>query len=327
MIRMWFSTIAPRSLPVICRYDPYTWTSTLALRNGRCVTSTRQELSLVTINDDFREEPTPIAAMPGRGPAIIAYKAHARHEQSSWLLPEIVAWWVGASDFCLVLLAAAGAFAAFYDVVQSAGPGRHLVTAFLGATLFVSGFERLGGYRVKQLSKLEWQVTRVLLTWGILISVLLFVAFVAKVSESYSRGWTLAWIFAALGMQLAGRCLLEAAAQRGPQAGFLARNIVIFGAGHEGQQLVAKLQQSQDKSIAIRGIFDDRKSRIPKTLKGVSVLGTSDDLLRFAREVRIDDVIIALPLDAEQRLKAIFEKLKGVALDLRLGAEPITEKF
>src|SRR5215471_7506977 len=101
MIRMWFSTIAPRSLPVICRYDPYTWTSTLALRNGRCVTSTRQELSLVTIDDDFREEPTPIPAIPGRSPAIIAYKAKVEREPSSWLSPEILAWSMGASDFCL----------------------------------------------------------------------------------------------------------------------------------------------------------------------------------------------------------------------------------
>jgi Undecaprenyl-phosphate glucose phosphotransferase len=128
-------------------------------------------------------------------------------------------------------------------------------------------------------------------------------------------------------MQLAGRCLLELATQRWPKDSHLARNIVIVGAGDEGQQLVAKLQRSQDKSIAIRGIFDDRKSRIPQTVGGVSVLGTSDDLICFARQVRIDDVIIALPLDAERRLKTFFEKLHGLAIDVRLSVEPIAEKF
>src|SRR5260370_24217472 len=137
----------------------------------------------------------------------------------------------------------------------------------------------------------------------------------------------LGWIVAAVGMQLAGRCLLEIATQRWPQRGHFARNIVIVGAGNEGQQVVDKLQRSQDKSIAIRGIFDDRKSRIPQTVNGVSVLGTSDDLVRFAHEVRIDEVIIALPLDAEQRLKTVFDKLKGVAIDIRLSVESIAEKF
>jgi Undecaprenyl-phosphate glucose phosphotransferase len=137
----------------------------------------------------------------------------------------------------------------------------------------------------------------------------------------------LAWIVAAVGLQLTGRCLLEIATQRWPQSGHLTRNIVIFGAGDEGQQLVAKLQRSNDKSIVIRGIFDDRKSRVPQSAHGVGILGTSEDLLRFARQVRIDDVIIALPLDAERRLKTLFEKLKGVAIDLRLSVEPIAEKF
>jgi Undecaprenyl-phosphate glucose phosphotransferase len=163
--------------------------------------------------------------------------------------------------------------------------------------------------------------------WGILIFSFLCVAFFSKTSESFSRGWMLAWIVGTIGMQLAGRWLLEIATQRWAAGSHLARNIVIFGAGQEGQRLIAKLQQSEDRTIVIRGVFDDRKSRVPKTFNGVSVLGTSDDLLRFAREVCIDDAIIALPLDAEKRLKTLFEKLKGVALDLRLSVEPIAEKF
>jgi Undecaprenyl-phosphate glucose phosphotransferase len=292
------------------------------------VTPTTDEFTAAPlIVHNFDEETMPIAAISRRSST---RESRSRRGSTRYnrLSPEILVWLVGASDFSLVLLAAAGAFAA-YDVVDRdlEGPGRHILTAFLAATLFVYSFERLGGYRLRQLSKLAWQVTRILTTWAILISVLLFVAFVAKISESYSRGWMLAWIFAAAGMQVAGRCILEIATVRGRQAGFFARNIVVFGAGNEGQQLVAKLQRSPDKSIAIRGIFDDRKSRIPQTVAGVRVLGTSDDIVRFAREIRIDDVIIALPLDAEQRLKTLFEKLKGAALDLRLSVEPIAERF
>jgi Undecaprenyl-phosphate glucose phosphotransferase len=292
------------------------------------VTPIPGELSLAPPFIDVDGDTTPDAAVPRGGPSIIAQE-NDRWHRFRRLSPAILAWMVGASDFCLVLVAAAWAFAAYYNVVDRdvAGPGRHVLTAVLAATLFVGGFERLGGYRLRQMSRLEWQLTRILMTWSITISALLLVAFIGKVSESYSRGWMLAWIVAAVGLQLAGRCLLEIATQRGPQGGPLARNIVIVGAGDEGQQLVAKLQRSLDKSIAIRGIFDDRKSRVPQTVHGLRVSGTSDDLLRFAREVRIDDVIIALPLDAERRLKTLFEKLKGVAIDLRLSVEPMAEKF
>jgi hypothetical protein len=240
------------------------------------------------------------------------------------LSPAFASWIIGVSDFCLVLVAAAGAFAAHYDVVERAGSGRHLLTAFLAATLFVNGFERFGGYRLKQLLNLSWQVRRVLLTWGVLISALLLIAFVAKISDSFSRGWVLGWIVIAMGMQLAARCILKIATQQRLQ---IARNIVIFGAGDEGQRLVTKLHRSRDNSIVIRGIFDDRQSRVPRTIHGVHRLGTSDDLLRFVRKTRIDDVIIALPLDADERLKALFEKLTGVALDVRLSVDSIAEKF
>ena len=299
-----------------------------ARKDGGLVTPISGELSLAppTTPD---EETTHIAAIPRGGPGIIAQENHGWHgsAQSSRCTPAILAWMIGASDFCLVLLAAAGAFAAYYNAVEGAGPGHHLLTAVLAAILFVGGFERLGGYRLRQLSILQWQLTRILMTWSILVSALLFIAFIGKISQSYSRGWTSVWIVAAVGMQLTGRCLLEIVTQRSPQGSHLARNIVIVGAGEDGQQLVAKLQRSKDKSIAILGIFDDRKSRIPRTVNGVSVLGTSDDLLRFARQVRIDDVIIALPLDAERRLKTLFEKLNGVAIDLRLSVEPIAERF
>jgi Undecaprenyl-phosphate glucose phosphotransferase len=296
------------------------------------VTPISDELSLAQpIIHNFDGETTPTAAIPHGGPDAIGQENHRRHgsPRPSRLSPAILAWIVGAADFCLVLAAAVSAFAAYYNVVdRTVGePGRHILTALLAAMLFVGGFERLGGYQLRQLSKLKWQLTRILMTWSMLVSVLLLAAFIGKTSGNYSRGWTLAWIVGAIGMQLTGRCLLEITTRRSPGGGYLARNIVIVGAGDEGQQLVGKLQRSQDKSIVIRGIFDDRKSRIPQTVDGVSVLGTSDDLLRFARQVRIDDVIIALPLDADRRLKTIFEKLKGVAIDLRLSVEPMAAKF
>jgi polysaccharide biosynthesis protein PslA len=91
--------------------------------------------------------------------------------------------------------------------------------------------------------------------------------------------------------------------------------------------LIAKLRELQDKSIVVRGVFDDRKSRLPSSVLGLNVLGTTDDLVRVARRAPVDEVIVALPLGAEERLKALFFKLKGIAADLRLSIEPVAETF
>jgi Undecaprenyl-phosphate glucose phosphotransferase len=208
-----------------------------------------------------------------------------------------------------------------------AEPGRHVLTSFLAAIVFGGVFERLGGYRLKQLARLRWQLTRTLMAWGFAVSVLLLVVFLSKTSESYSRGWTLSWIITAPGLLLTGRCLLYAAIATRAGGSFLARKIAIIGAGNEGERLIARLREAQDRSIHICGVFDDRKSRVPGSVCGLRVLGTTDDLLRFARSTPIDEVLIALPVDAERRLKSLCDKMKALAIDVRLSIEPLAETF
>src|SRR6516162_2546338 len=124
-----------------------------------------------------------------------------------------------------------------------------------------------------------------------------------------------------------GRCFVHAVTATRAGASYLARNVAIIGAGTEGQRLLARLREEQDKGVVIRGVFDDRKSRLPGSVCGFSVHGTTDDLLNVARQTTIDEVIIALPLDAEQRLKSLCDKMKALAIDVRLSLEPLAEVF
>jgi Undecaprenyl-phosphate glucose phosphotransferase len=228
-----------------------------------------------------------------------------------------------------VAVAAATAFVVYFAAAgdPKPEPGSYILTSVFAATLFVTGFERLGGYRLKQLIRLRWQLTHVLMVWAAAVSLLLLVAFTVKISESYSRGWTLASIITAACLLSAARPILHLALARWVRNGSLARNIAIVGAGNEGQRLIMKLQQSRDPSFAVCGVFDDRKSRLPPSVCGFNILGTTDDLMRFARRNSVDEVIVALPLDAEDRLKTLFEKLKGVAFDIRLSVQPMAERF
>jgi Undecaprenyl-phosphate glucose phosphotransferase len=244
------------------------------------------------------------------------------------LSSEILAAAVAAFDFCLVLIAGAAAFIWYFDLTEhfTAEPGRYVLTAVCAAVVFVLGFERQGGYQLKQLLRLDWQLIRIPMMWGIALSVLLLASFLGKLSEGYSRGWALAWFTGAPALLLIARSVLHIAVIRWVEGGQLTRNIVVVGAGKEGQRLIAKLRESEDKSIAVRGIFDDREG-LPSSILSVNVMGTTDDLIRAARRVPVDEVIIALPLDAEEQLKALFCKLKGIATDLRLSIEPIAERF
>src|SRR5215469_10528658 len=244
-----------------------------------------------------------------------------------WLRAEIIAFLVGASDFCLILGAAAVAFAAYSGLMERTleGPERHILTTFLAAMLFISMFERLGGYRLQYLLRLDWQCSRVVMTCGFVASMLLLVAFFSKTSEIYSRGWMLAWMTTAPLLQIASRIFLKCAAARPTASGYFTRNVAIVGAGEEGHRLISRIRNGQDKSIDILGVFDDRKSRLSPFDCGLPVRGTSDDLLNFVQNAPVDEVIISLPLNAEHRVRSLCDKMKAVAIDVRVSLEPLAE--
>jgi Undecaprenyl-phosphate glucose phosphotransferase len=206
-------------------------------------------------------------------------------------------------------------------------PERYIVTTLIAATIFVIWLERLGGYRLKRSTQLRWQLIHLYIVWGSTVSTLLLLAFVVKISEIYSRGWVLGSVFVAAAFLSVERCIIKIALDRRVRDGSLARRVAIIGAGEEGCRVIAKLQHLEDPGIALCGIFDDRQTRVPPFVCGFKLLGTTDDLVRLARLGVVDEVIVALPLDAEVRLQQIFAKFKEVACDLRLSVESMAQRL
>jgi FlaA1/EpsC-like NDP-sugar epimerase len=245
------------------------------------------------------------------------------------LSPEIWAFVVGGIDFCLVPAAAAPAFTVYSGIIGQtvAEPGRHVLTSLFAASVFVGLLGQFGGYELKVLPRLHWQLRHVLMTWGLTVAALLVVAFFSKTSDIYSRGWMLSWIITVPVLLLVGRGILYAVVAAGAGGGSLARNVAIFGAGDEGQRLIAKLHAARDKTVTIQAVFDDRKARVPSAVSGFALCGTMDDLLEFARLAPVDEIVIALPLEAECRIRSLCDKMKALAIDVRLSLEPLTETF
>ena len=246
--------------------------------------------------------------------------------ERSIVSPELVEWAAKWLDFAGILFAAFASYALYFSLLaetSEAATARYILTALLAATFFRIGFRRIGGYSFRRLPNLRWQASRIAIVWGTTVAVLLLVAFVGKESESYSRGWALSWMTATLVLLIFARAVLRLLVVRWGRAGYLVRRLVIVGAGDLGEQLVNVLRRADDRNFEILGFFDDRRTRIAPVVADLPVFGTTDDLLLFARHERVDEIIVALPLSAEQRLKDVFDKLRRLPVDLRLSAEPI----
>jgi Undecaprenyl-phosphate glucose phosphotransferase len=97
------------------------------------------------------------------------------------------------------------------------------------------------------------------------------------------------------------------------------RTAVVLGAGSEAERFIDHLNQAQVSQRRILGCFDDRATRVPSALSGVQVLGTVDDLIDFVRDHEVDEVIVALPWSAEDRLAALIERVKVLPVDIQLS--------
>ncbi len=243
--------------------------------------------------------------------------------------PEVISGLLKILDFSAITFTAFAAFSAYIRTFLGNDEpfDRYALISLISATLFVVGFDRVGGYAFKKLSSWRWQATRGLVIWGISVSSLLLLAFLTKVSSNYSRGWTLTWIAMNYGAFLIGRGSLWLLLRRWARQGLLARNVVVVGAGEIGARLVARLQRMAHTEVAILGVFDDCLNSAPSHVGGIAVLGTTSDLLSFARGVLIDEVIVAMPLTDPSRLKCLFGKLSQLPADLKLSVDCLADAF
>jgi len=196
---------------------------------------------------------------------------------------------------------------------------KHYIVAIAIGALLAANYLRLGRlYRFEALRSFAAQFGPLTASWLAAVVTLLLIAYFGQLSESFSRIWAIYWFVTAyLGLVFV-RATASALLHRWRLQGRLTNNVVVVGAGTFGTRLIRHLDRRQGDGIRVLGLFDDRTTRIPRSIAGHDVRGNVDDLLLFARHNRIDQIIVALPWSAEARLRDILKKLQAVAADVTL---------
>jgi putative colanic acid biosynthesis UDP-glucose lipid carrier transferase len=171
--------------------------------------------------------------------------------------------------------------------------------------------EAHGLYRSWQGVPLRREVVTTLVAWVFSIPVLLFLAFLTKTSEGYSRSIALVWFFGG-GVTLAiWRLAMHALMIEFRKRGGNTRSVAIAGATEIALSLAKTIMEEPYSGMRVVGFYDDRNSdrriAVPEMYGGV--IGDLNQLVSDAREGKIDIVYISLPLRAESRINALVRKL------------------
>jgi len=151
--------------------------------------------------------------------------------------------------------------------------------------------------------------------------------FALKVSDSYSRVWLFTWFFSSIILVCAERGLISLLLQRWSRTGLIGQNVVIVGCSEQGTKLLNLIRKGSEPWIHVLGFFEENGKRTPATLMGVPVLGDVDDLVAYSRENDVDDIYIALPWNAEERVQAIMNKLEVLPVNIFLSPDLVWFRF
>jgi len=194
-------------------------------------------------------------------------------------------------------------------------PMRFVLIGFVAAFASSATFNGLGLYEFAEFAKVGSQTQRILAGWTAIVLLGLSVAFLTKTSAHYSRIWLVTWwAIGALGLA-AGRVAVGWFHARWTETGRLQRRAAIVGGAAEALRLADDLRAGQ---LQIIGIFDDQKTRTIPESADIERLGGVESLVESARTTAIDEIIIALPCNAVDRITHLTKELRAIPADIRL---------
>ena len=213
----------------------------------------------------------------------------------------------------------------FYLYLPQAHPifSLYLGAMTISAIMTIVCFYNAGLYSFRSLTRPESRIGKIVLLESMLFSFMLTLAFVFKITDEFSRVWTVTWFMSSLTLMVFIRICYYFILQKWGLEGKVTRNIAVIGAEEHGTRLLGIIDQQKEPWMHVVGVFEDRFSRVPTRIGDSPVLGTVNDLINYVQENRVDDVIIALPWSAEKRMQEIIAKLEVLPVDIRLSPDMV----
>ncbi len=194
----------------------------------------------------------------------------------------------------------------------------YVLAVSLVFTFFVLLAEAFGLYRRWFVKKLKVMV--LVLVSVILLSFigLLMVAFFLKISDSYSRVGLSLWFAYALAGLVVSRLFHSHCKRQLVKSGYLTRRAAIVGATPAGEHLAEQCDLYPELGFKCVGFYDDRlPERLPEELRA-KVLDDVDHCVEQAKRGEIEVLFLALPMEAQERIKSIVNQLGDTTVDVHL---------
>ncbi len=219
------------------------------------------------------------------------------------------------ADPVIITLVGIAAFWAYR--IEPAMPPHYWIAIFAVAVSSLVVFPAVGLYQPQRGASMVEDLRALVSGWLILLALGVFVAFVTKTSDMYSRVWVLLLIGGGFVLQTGVRIGMRLALRFMRRRGYNLRHICIVGAGELGREIAQRLRRAPWSGLQLSGFYDDDPDLAGTRIDGTPVLGTIDGLHSALDRGDIDQVWIALPLRAEERIRSLVSELRAYPVQVR----------
>ena len=96
------------------------------------------------------------------------------------------------------------------------------------------------------------------------------------------------------------------------------KNTMIIGGGEAGAMIIKEFQNSQYLNQRICCVIDDNAAKQGKYLRGIKIMGGREDICRLAKELKIDEIIVAMPSAPQSEVRDILNICKETDCELKV---------
>jgi Undecaprenyl-phosphate glucose phosphotransferase len=135
---------------------------------------------------------------------------------------------------------------------------------------------------------------------------------------TFSRAFIGLFALADLVLVAAARLTIRFTLPRIRLSGLNAQRILVVGAGALGREITAKIQAHREIGFEVVGFLDDDPRKVGSTICGVPVLGTLRQTDEILSAYGIDQVYIALPLEAHRKMLQMIDLMAQECVEIKL---------
>ncbi|MDE2483919.1 MAG: undecaprenyl-phosphate glucose phosphotransferase [candidate division NC10 bacterium] len=198
-------------------------------------------------------------------------------------------------------------------------PGIHPYLVLLALIIIVWGiaFKAFGLYRPRRVSSHLAEVRDIAQACTLAVLILVALTFFFKQYE-FSRVVILYfWVFSILSVSFirsSFREVLRVLRRRG----YNLRHILIVGEGALARKVIERIHARQELGLRIVGLLVGDPRMVGKRVEGLQALGTYEQAGEVVRELSIDRVLIAIPLEVYGRMEGILRSLEEGIADINV---------